>query len=385
MTMTTFSDRRVCVFACCMTLCVLLSGGAHAQTSLTLIECEFDKAEGVFSHHLSADGKTVVGHVRMDGIARAFAWRKANGLKLLPEFEVGTFESVALACSAKGGVAVGYTVDRGDKRGNKQAAIWIGGNKPIRIANLDSSFAYECLAVSADGRTVAGHMNDSTGLNESAFVWTAEKGVLPLESTITLSGRTYGGESSVSAISQNGQVCAGSMSSNEIDFTNACVWVDRVGAPISPQEFKVGRLPAFISTRSSVTAVSTDNAGTVAGLTGRFENKNNGKVRGYHISNQVFSWLENPDGNILNYPNAISANANVVAGRGSGRGRDEMASYWSKNTGVVSLESQLSETDKKLGLKLTNCTGISSDGSTFAGTGTDAIGKKVSWLLTIRP
>ena len=357
---------------------------AADEQRFEIIGKELPATTSVFATSVSGDGKVVVGFIKTSEGTQAFRWSRQDGLKLLPGLEGDKGKSRAAAVSADGNVIVGSS---SGNDGRQHAVIWNNGSPPIDLPSHGGLDTVACMGVSADGQVVAGHLEDRFGNDRTVFIWNRKDGIQLVDSTMVLSGKKFTAISNALTLSQNGKVVGGSMEHDDIDFNSACVWVEGQGAPIAPKEFKDGvsrSMPLFMATRSSVTALTVNSEGVVAGLTGRYQNKNRGGTRGYHLADGKFSWLENADGATLSFPNAISEDGSVVVGQGNVGERSDVACFWSAKAGVVLVEEHLrSHNVTTNGLKLSGASGVSSDAGTMVGGGTDSTGRSLAWIASV--
>jgi uncharacterized membrane protein len=129
----------------------------------------------------TADGNLCVGRAQSaaSGAERfeAFRWTEDDGLVGLGDLDGGEFESWALGVSDDGLTVVGF----GTTAQGQEAMIWTQAAGMRRLAeriaedpNADIAkwtLTYAA-AISADGRTIAGHGRDPSG-NVQAWVWRA--------------------------------------------------------------------------------------------------------------------------------------------------------------------------------------------------------------------
>jgi len=129
-----------------------LPGGAHACTPFGM----------------SGDGDVIVGESSSGSGMEACLWTEGEGLRGLGDLPGGAFESRALAVSDDGRRIVG----RGTSATGPEAFVWerVRGLRPLSAAlreagasGLEGWTLTEALALSADGRFLAGNGNDPAG------------------------------------------------------------------------------------------------------------------------------------------------------------------------------------------------------------------------------
>ena len=129
---------------------------------------------------ISADGRRVVGY---DARGAAFVWDEPGGLRNL--FPGDNFASRGNAISADGTTIVGFHRSEGRIRGFR----WVDG---IGARDLDGGVGNinttDVSAVSGDGSTVVGSMQDEALNPVEAFVWTEGGGLQSLRVLLTVLG-----------------------------------------------------------------------------------------------------------------------------------------------------------------------------------------------------
>lgn len=359
---------------------------AQGQAAFHIIESPDIGSTGTVATAISADGRVIVGHVTAKGSQQAFRWDLEEGFTMLGDFEGGDVKSAALNVSADGSVIVGFGTAQGSTGNQPRAFRW---SKSEGLKDLGAPPRYqatEAVAVSADGSVIAGHLGDEFEQRRQAFTWTKAKGFQTVDSTVQMSGKKFQGISYIAGLSPNGRVAAGSMQMSQIDFNNACVWVDGFGAPIQPPQFSEGTsrfMPAFIGTRSVVIDVWNDQEGVISAIVGRYQNKNRSGTRGFRIANRKFDWLET--GSVqMDWPIAISKDGEKVVGSSRDDRGGKTAAIWSPARGVKSVAKLLTDAGVPTGdWTLTEATDISADGRTIVGTAKNAQDKLVTWKATL--
>jgi probable HAF family extracellular repeat protein len=110
------------------------------------------------------------------------------------------------------------------------------------------------------------------------------------------------------------------------------------------------------------------------------------------VGDEAFRWTSGggmvglgdlPGGSFDSRANAASSDGSVIVGQGTSAVGDE-AFVWTSSWGMVSIRDVLIAHDIDLtGWTLTTATGVSDDGLTFVGTGTNPSGNTEAWIATI--
>ncbi len=303
---------------------------------------------------VSADGMTVVGTGNAASGSEAFRWTPGGGMQGLGDLSGGFFASQAFGVSADGQTVVG----RGNGASGSEAFRWTpsGGMQGLGILP-GGTFAN---GVSADGQTVVGGSYSPSGAE--AFRWTASSGMQGL-------GETTGG-SFIQAlgVSANGQVVVGYGSGawgyGPVRWTTDG-GMQSLGMPLG----------------GSASAVSADGL-TVVG-SAWFSN-----------GGQAFRWTPDDGAQNLGIPpwtsvsTDVSADGQTVVGYGYlGAALGVELFIWDAGHGMRSFEEVL-QSDYGLNLSgwtLQEATGISDDGRTIVGYGTNPNGQTEAWLARLDP
>jgi uncharacterized membrane protein len=322
----------------------------------------------------------------------------------------GSFDSTAFGISADGRVVVGQgTSDLGH-----EAVVWMPPSGPLSLGPSPGGFfGASAEAASDDGVFVAGFLQ-RTGTTFAAFRWSAATGLHFIDDI-------PGGPASNSAVdlSSDGSVLVGL--GNSVNGIEAYRWTAATGA------VGLGDLPGipFTSHSNGVSADGTivvghgnvlfgDAGGEgwrwtqetgMVGLGdlpgGGFESSaetisRNGKyVAGYGTvaeGRMAFRWSadegmralgEIPGGAFMSWGRAVSDDGDV-AGVSSGPGGDE-AMLWTSDLGMVPVAPllRLFGATGLDGWRLNSVEGISADGRTLVGSGTDPDGHNHAWVATL--
>jgi len=348
------------------------AGSAQAEPSFQGLG---DLPRGIFKSHayaVSADGSTVVGEGESRYGAEAFRWTQAGGMVGLGYLSNLYAQSQAYGVSADGSVVVGVSkVSIGTGTAGFEAFRWTQAGGMAHLGNFQPlPFESRAFGVSDDGSVVAGYGKREAGTGTSYFEaarWTnggtvmEGLGDLPLGST---QSRAYG-------ISGDGTVVVGQ--GTGASGPEAFMWTDSDGM------VGLGDL-AGGTFESRANAISSDGSVIV----------------GYGTSAlgvEAFVWTDSDgmvglddlaDGSFESVANAVSADGSVVVGYGTSASGME-AFLWKEKTGMRSLQTYL---EGDLGLDLTGWTltsaeGISANGGTIVGWGTNPSGQEEAWLATI--
>lgn len=342
-----------------------------------------DLPGGLFSSRangVSADGQVAVGCCESQRGPEAFRWTSCDGMVGLGDLEGGSFESVAAAASADGSVVVGYGTT--DGMTSRRAYRWTASSGLVVLPDHEAGEPVEAVDVSADGTIIAGTLQLPRA-RKKAFTWTADGGYRLLDSEVTIASRKFDAITDVFSLSGDGKIAAGFVKFNEVDFLQACLWVEGLGAPLRRSEFNEGvpyYLQDFIGTRTVCTAVAKDCVAVI----GRHQNKRRYGSRGFHVLDGKFTWLDSSTC-ALTSPQAISGDGRTVVGRGLERdGNDEVACLWRQGLGVRSLAQHLANASVRVGdWKLTEATGVSKDGRVIVGNGVNPSGQKEAWIVRL--
>jgi probable HAF family extracellular repeat protein len=325
--------------------CLLVPGAALAQQSASFQGLGYGPGNQSVARGISADGSTVVGYaVRphdSDSTGEVpVRWTSAQGMQQLTGF--GPFEEArAQAVSGDGSVIVG----------NSPAFLWTSAGGPGPIPGMDLPLAF---GVSADGSTVVGYYGN-------AFRWTAATGA---QSLGVLPGQSSFSEAN--GVNRDGSVVVGS--SDSAAGHEAFRWTAVTGMR------GVGDLPGS-DVYSEATAVSGDGSTVVGrGLT------DNGF--------DAFAWTESGGLRDLGRlsPTDVASSALAVNADGSvvGGTSNDIAFVWTPAAGMRSVADVLQTYGvTPTGWHLSRVEGISADGFTLAGTGTDPTGHLQAWVAVL--
>lgn len=310
---------------------------------------------------VSGNGLVIVGNTRsITGESLAFRWTEFEGIKSLGLMESGSF-SDARAVSADGSVVVG----NGDTQDRTSTVFRWTMNTGMRELSALSN-AKLCVAggVSGDGNSVIG---TCLLAGNSAFHWTEQTGSVSLGQLGGGSNRT----SNALAISSDGSTVVGV---GHPVLTGAVVW------NLHAETRLLGTLPG--DTSAAANAVSRDGS-VVAGYSINAESRQ-----------RAFRWTALTGMTALTSTESTLFEVNVSAVSGDGRlmvgwggtPNEEVAVVWDEFHGVRRLVDML-KLDYQTTIEgwiLTRATGISDDGRTIVGYGTNPDGRTEGWVLILR-
>jgi len=312
---------------------------------------------------VSADGSTVagVGWGNSGDDEEAFRWTQAGGMQSLG-FLPGAGFSRSVAVSADGSTIAG--------RSGSEAFRWTQAGAMQGLGVLAGATSSEASALSADGSTVVGSSSNWTGSSttstQEAFRWTESGGMQGLgllpgwamsyASAVSADGSTVVGEGN----------CCGSAEPGE-----AFRWTQAGGMQ------SLGFLPGA----DASTALGLSADGSVVG----------GNSLGGTFFQEAFRWTQADGiqglgvlaGGTFSYVAAVSGDGSTIVGESDAGGQSETF-IWDATHGMRELDQVLTSLGLDLeGWTLNGVIGISFDGQTLAGGGTDPTGQDRLWLAVI--
>ena len=309
---------------------------------------------------ISADGSVVSG--TSSGL-EAFRWTQASGsvgLGSIDELSI----SQAIGISADGEVVVG----QGYSAGVPNAFRWTADSGMVALGDLpggNPNNGSVAQAVSADGSVVVGQGTSAAGFE--AFRWTESGGMVGLGD---LPGGAF--NSNAQSVSANGLVIVG-QSQSAVNALEPFRWTEETGM--------VGLGDLGGESIGDAFGTSADGS-VIVGFSGS------------EFGREAFRWTEAegmvglgdlPGSSFSSTAIATSADGSVVVGGGAPASGLEEAFLWTIDDGMRLL-SELLTVD--LGLDLTDwylqrATGISADGMTIIGIGTNPEGVAEAWIATL--
>ena len=355
----------------CWALFIGFLGGCSSQSSkpsdLPVFTPLGDLRGGEFSSEASGvsdDGTVVIGQsksAQSGSETEAFRWTPAEGMIGLGTLPGGVYRSQSFDVSSDGSVIVG---NASSKATPTEAFRWTRNTGMIRIGDLPGgTFTCSALNVSADGRVVVGWGMSDRGFE--ATKWISADGPDEL-------GDLPGGEfrSAATLVSTDGTLIVGYGHSEQ--GTELVRWSqdgrieslgDLPGGDVSCEPFGI----SFFGL--AIVGQGYSSQGQEAFL---------------WTSAKGMSGLGDlPSGSFHSVAFDVSNDGTRVVGMGTTR-RGEEAFLWEEGTGLRPLSGVL------LGLGVTShqrwilhrATGISGDGTTIVGYGTNPDGKREAWVIS---
>ena len=313
----------------------------------------------------------------------------------LGDFSGGGFESKAYGVSADGSIVVGY----GTTASGQQAFCWEDGTMTY-LGDLHGDPATCAYDISADGSVIAGRVNSALDPDSEAFRWeygsmtglgvtsswapdvSADGSVVVgraagydafrWEGSTTTTLNPPESSSIAFGVSADGSVIVGDYSWVKIaGHQEALRWEDSTITHL-------GYLPGF--THSSARAVSDDGSVVV----GYSQGTSDWEAFRWTSGTGMVGLADLPGGNFDSWAFAVSADGSVIVGRGTtDLGYESF--LWDADNGMRNLKDVL---ENDCGLDLTDwtlrvATGISADGLTIVGYGTNPEGNSEAWAATI--
>lgn len=288
----------------------------------------------------SADGSVVVGTLAGGGTSRAFRWTQAGGAQFLADASGTIAAAWATGVSGDGSVVVGNTVDGRAFRWTQAEGVADPG------LDLGGGLVY---GVSADGSVIVGYACSSTACEP--FRWTDAGG---MESLGLLPGNLGG---SAWATSADGSVVVGGSGGGAV-ASQAFRWTQQDGMVGLGLLGGAGQTIAF--------GTSADGSVVVGGSPAFRWTQSDGMVALPLLSNGL------PPGN--GSASAVSGDGSIVVG---GRDNEPTTVFvWE----VADGSRRVTHPDWTIG----TVSGISADGTTLFGLGTDPTGKRFQgWVASL--
>ena len=309
---------------------------------------------------VSADGTKVVGWGLSASDLEAVTWDATNGMVSLGPFATENFPWSASAVSADGITVAG----RGSSDSGTEAFIWDATNGMISLGDLaGGSFFSEAFGISADGVTVVGRSNSESG--REAFIWDATNGMVGL-------GDFAGGVFSSEAwgVSADGTTVVGGATSGS--GQEAFRW-DATNGMVGLGTFTDGY------SYSVAKAVSADGTRIVGGVGSSVH-----QAFIWDAINGIVPIGDLAGGSVFSEALGVSADGTTVVGWGTSDNSDLEAFIWDATNGMRELDAVLASGGVDLtGWVLSQATGISADGLTIVGYGTNPSGFFEAWIAVI--
>jgi probable HAF family extracellular repeat protein len=336
-----------------------------------------DLPGGIFNSQalaVSADGSTVVGRGSTadatSGFTEAFRWTQTGGmvgLGLLPvDLDPNLFGrgSNAYAVTADGSTVVGWSETGPSVEGFR----WTSDGGMVGLGDLpgggSNSYAY---GISADGSVVVGEGTSAGSVPNQAFRLTLEGGMVGLGD---LPGGSF--DSSARAISADGTVIVG-VGHNSASNVEGFRWTSEGGM------VPLGDLPGG-PFDSEPTAVSPDGS-VIVGIS-----RSASGLEAFRWTSEggIVGLGDLPGGSFSSEAFAVSADGSIVLGTSADSSGQKGAFIWDPSNGMRPLDQVLMDLGIDLATwRLVAATGISADGLTIVGYGSNPDGDVEGWIAVI--
>lgn len=342
-------------------------------------------------------------------VSPAFA-ATLTGLGHLP---TNSSESKALGVSADGTTAVGYSLIVAGGSGRHRAFAWTAANGMIDLGDLPDGANYNsATSVSADGSKVVGRANTYSTVYGKGFIWDATNGIAELSdfaggaafdsaAGISSDGTKIAGYSHPDGLTQARLRDAPNMTITDLgDLPGGTVFSLATGISADGSAV-IGVTDAYFGQHAMVWTATTGMVGIGDLPGGAYGSRANGVsadgsiVVGYAeaaAGQEAFIWDathlvvslgELPGGIHGSRAEAVSADGSVVVG-GSYTGFGYTAFVWTEADGMESLSTLLDEQGADVfGWQLGSANGISADGQTIVGYGTNPSGQTEAFIATL--
>ena len=308
---------------------------------------------------VSADGSTVSGRLFSNDVdvEGPFRWTSASGVQPLGLI-LGQPSSYAPGISGNGSVIAGYTAGVGGEPNH--AYRWTSGAGAADLGTLPGDYGAIAIGLSDDGTVVTGASHNLSD-GARAYRWTQSGGMKPL-------GTLGGSQSYPWGLSGDGSTIVGQ--SGTTTTNHAFRWTDKQGMQ------DLGSLPGSIGSN----AWATNFDGSVVAGTSHFS-------PGFEVG---FLWteigglqeLKSLPATLNTYVGPVNADGSLIFGACEGNGFLR-AVLWNSSQTPIDLNVYLPTIGIDLtGWSLETVSGVSADGSVFAGLGTHN-GQFESWVVTI--
>jgi probable HAF family extracellular repeat protein len=222
-------------------------------------------------------------------------------------------------------------------------------------------------SASADGSVIVGYSDTSTAFMQ-AFRWTQAGGMVALPDLP--GGNEF---SEALGVSADGSVAVGQGTSDA--GIEACVWT-------TDGAFGLGSLPGG-EYRSQARAISADGTVVVGGSRSELSGPDAWEMFRWTEQDGMIGLGDLPGGDFGSYAYDTSVDGSVLVGTGTSQ-RGLEAAVWDAGHGLRSVYDILTGEGHDLsGWSLTSATGVSDDGLTIVGTGTNPAGDTEAWIARI--
>lgn len=345
-------------------ICLFVAGTACADSYFLGLG---DLPDGGFQSQargVSGDGTTVVGDGWSDTGIEAFRWTLADGMIGLGHLPGSTASSQAWGISSDCTTIVGYAT-----AGNCYEPFrWTASEEMVSLGLLPGGqWGGMAWGASADGSVVVGYSDTDTVFMQ-AFQWTHAGGMVALPDL-------PGGDdfSEALGVSADGNVVVGQGTSGA--GIEACYWATR-------EVVGLGSLPGG-EHRSQARAASANGAVIVGGSRSESSGTDAWEMFRWTAQDGMVGLGDLPGGGFDSFAYDVSADGAVLVGFGESQ-NGRAAAVWDAEHGLRSLCDVLGGDGVDLsGWSLTVATGVSDDGLTIVGYGTNPNGDTEAWLAHI--
>jgi probable HAF family extracellular repeat protein len=316
---------------------------------------------GSLASAVSADGTTVVGKCPNGVTLVAFRWTDGTGMVSLGDLPAPVQGSNATAVSSDGSVIVGMA------SGQRQPYRWTQATGMVAMTGMPS-VSSGVAGLSGDGSVAVGALIQSP--NTLAVRWTQATG--PVDLGFMPGGRP--GAAQALGVNADGSVIVGygTIGTGSGTTRSAFRWTTQSGM------VSLGGLPGQ-TFWSEANAVSSDGAAVVGDAQ-------------WGTTTHAIRWTAGPGmidlgviaGGGASSASAVNSDGSVIVGVCSLGGVDH-AFLWTQQAGMVDLKSYLISLGATglSGWSLDSATGISADGNTIVGTGTNPSGRQEGYYAVI--
>ena len=351
-----------------LVMSVLLVGGSSVVSAASF-QGLGDLPNGDYLSHaygVSGDGTTVVGHSKSGlGIQEGFRWTQETGMIGLGQLPDATHGSAAISVSFDGSVIGGqsYYSSNGNE---KQAFRWTQSTGMVGLGYLyTGSHESTIYGVSGDGSILAGWGGHSV-YKDQPFFWTQQTGMVHIGN--------LGANAHAKAISSNGNVIIGngqSPSGGQVFY-----WTQTNGM-VGIGDLSGGIFQSIANGTNSDGSVIVGMGNSSLGLEAFRWTEAEGMIGLGDLSGGAFcsnAWDVSADGSII-----------VGEGTTSTTALGNEAFIWDASNGIQNLKDVLVNNHglDLTGWTLATATGISADGLTIVGFGSNPDGYTEAWIAEI--
>ncbi len=305
--------------------------------------------QGSRAYGLSADGRVATGFSEGESVPNVgFKWTVNEGRT--DYFPQGGFSvSVGHAISGDGTTIVGTGLDTG---GHVRAMRYTGSGAYQNLGTLGGLPSSAAYGVSGDGSVVVGDAYDNQFGISVSFRWTQAGGM-----RFFGTGRPGDTFLHATGVSRDGVSVVGS--SGNGSTTVGYVWTQAAGMHVLQG----------LDGSTIAQAAAVNNIGTI--VVGNYLIAGTNRARAAVWRDGLTIDLGVEAGMYASYANAVSDDGSVVAGQARMTDFSDRACVWTPSTGMTLLSTYLADNGVAFpaDFVFTQCSSVSADGRTFAGTG----------------